>query len=170
MLRTALDAIYSSCRAFSVLRTARTLCDVWMRIWSYGGSTTNLSLWHLITRQNTTRFMQWRSEEEKDYHPGTACERDIIASGVNMIHHQYHIGISLGFLDRRGNQLYITANRRTSAWFVRGAFLFHLTTSFNAFRNHMQSQWHCGSNSNFRVENWCCSQRHFILCDKFTIK
>lgn len=43
------------------------------------------------------RFMQRRSEEEKDYYPGTPCERDSIASGVNVIHHQYLIGISLGF-------------------------------------------------------------------------
>lgn len=43
------------------------------------------------------RFMQRRSEEEKDYYPGTPCERDSIASGVNVIHHQYRIGISLGF-------------------------------------------------------------------------
>lgn len=44
------------------------------------------------------RFMQRRSEEEKDYYPGTPCERDSIASGVNVIHHQYGIGISLGLL------------------------------------------------------------------------
>lgn len=111
------------------------------------------------------------------------CERDSPS-----VSYWYQPGFYL-VLDRRWNQLYITANRRTSVliwtravtdsllrllsripWFVRGVFFFHLTTWFSVCRNHTQSQWHCGNNSYFRVENWCCSalsdssSARFMLC------